>query len=193
MRPCLILASASPRRRELLAAAGFSDLIVRPARGEEILPSGCSPAETVMALALQKAREVARRSPEPDAVILAADTVVVLDGDILGKPRDPAEAAAMLGRLSGRSHEVFTGVALLQGARCLTRFARTEVFFRELAPEEITAYVATGEPMDKAGAYGIQGRAGLFAERLEGDYCNVVGLPLYLTGQMLKELDVELL
>ena len=99
----------------------------------------------------------------------------------------------MLGRLSGRSHEVFTGVALLRGARCLTHFARTEVFFRDLAPEEITAYVATGEPMDKAGAYGIQGRAGLFAERLEGDYCNVVGLPLYLTGQMLKELDVELL
>lgn len=193
MRPCLILASASPRRRELLTAAGFSELIVRPAIGEELPPPGCTPSETVMSLALQKAREVANRSPEPDAIILAADTVVVLDGDILGKPRASADAIAMLSRLSGRSHEVFTGVAILQGSQCLTRFARTEVFFRSLAPAEITAYVATGEPMDKAGAYGIQGRAGFFVERLEGDYCNVVGLPLYLTGQMLKELDVELL
>ncbi len=193
MNACFILASASPRRKSLLEALGCTELVIRPARCEEIVPPGLSPADTVMALALQKAEDTAARSPEPDAVILAADTIVVRDGEILGKPRDAAQAKAMLRSLSGRSHEVFTGVAILRGDKRRVRYARTEVFFRDLSPQEIEAYVATGEPLDKAGAYGIQGRAALFAERLHGDFYNVVGLPLYLTGQMLQELEVNLL
>ncbi len=193
MNACFILASASPRRKSLLEALGCTELVIRPARCEEIVPPGLSPADTVMALALQKAEDTAARSPEPDAVILAADTIVVRDGEILGKPRDAAQAKAMLRSLSGRSHEVFTGVAILRGDKRRVRYARTEVFFRDLLPQEIEAYVATGEPLDKAGAYGIQGRAALFAERLHGDFYNVVGLPLYLTGQMLQELEVNLL
>lgn len=193
MNACFILASASPRRKSLLEALGCTELVIRPARCEEIVPPGLSPADTVMALALQKAEDTAARSLEPDAVILAADTIVVRDGEILGKPRDAAQAKAMLRSLSGRSHEVFTGVAILRGDKRRVRYARTEVFFRDLSPQEIEAYVATGEPLDKAGAYGIQGRAALFAEKLHGDFYNVVGLPLYLTGQMLQELEVNLL
>ncbi len=193
MNACFILASASPRRKSLLEALDCTELVIRPARCEEIVPPGLSPADTVMALALQKAEDTAARSPEPDAVILAADTIVVRDGEILGKPRDAVQAKAMLRSLSGRSHEVFTGVAILRGDKRRVRYARTEVFFRDLLPQEIEAYVATGEPLDKAGAYGIQGRAALFAERLHGDFYNVVGLPLYLTGQMLQELEVNLL
>lgn len=193
MNACFILASASPRRKSLLEALGCKELIVRPAQCEESVPPGLSPADTVMALALQKAEDTATRSSEPDAVILAADTIVVRDGEILGKPRDAAHAKAMLRSLSGRSHEVFTGVAILRGEKRRVRYARTEVSFRDISPREIEAYVATGEPLDKAGAYGIQGRATLFAEQINGDFCNVVGLPLYLTGQMLQELEVNLL
>ena len=188
----VILASGSPRRRELMAGLGVNYEVRILPDVDESYPDTLQGEEIPLYIAKEKA-DAYIPMMQPDELIITADTIVWLDGEVLGKPRDREDALQMLRTMSGRTHEVFTGVALLQGARCLTRFARTEVFFRELAPEEITAYVATGEPMDKAGAYGIQGRAGLFAERLEGDYCNVVGLPLYLTGQMLKELDVELL
>jgi septum formation protein len=193
MKAPLILASASPRRLALLREAGFPEPIVRPALAPEPRLKGLTPEETVLALALSKARDAAARSPEENAVVLGADTIVVLDGAILGKPRDEEEAAEMLRRLSGRCHGVYTGLALLHAGWELARREVTQVYFRDLSPEEIAAYVASGEPLDKAGAYGIQGRAGVFVRRLEGDYFSVVGLPLCLLTEMLKELDVELL
>ena len=193
MKVPLILASASPRRLALLREAGFPEPVVRPALAPEPRLAGLAPGEVVTALALAKARDAAGRSPEENAVVLGADTIVVLDGEILGKPRDEGEAADMLRRLSGRWHEVYTGLALLHGGRELARRECTRVCFRDLSPGEIAAYVASGEPMDKAGAYGIQGRAGVLVRRLEGDYFSVVGLPLCLLSEMLKELDVELL
>ena len=189
----LILASASPRRLALLREAGFPEPIVRPALAPEPRLAGLAPGEMVTALALAKARDAAARSPEPGAVVLGADTVVALDGEILGKPRDAEEAGDMLRRLSGRRHAVYTGLALLHAGRELVRREVTRVYFRELSQWEIDAYVSTGEPLDKAGAYGIQGRAGVFVRRLEGDYFSVVGLPLCTFSEMLKELDVELL
>ena len=186
----LILASASPRRRELL---GYFDIpfAVIPAPGPEKAPDGADAERTVMVLSLQKARQVA--GTHPGALVIGADTVVEVDGTILGKPRDPADARRMLRLLSGREHRVWTGVSLVRdGAFQRTRTAMTRVFFREMSDAEIDAYIATGEPMDKAGAYGYQGRAGMYVERIEGDFFNVVGLPLCLLGQMLRETGVEL-
>ena len=186
----LILASASPRRRELLQQIGLS-FIVRPADSEPDV-SGLSPEETVQAIALGKARSVAAESAADD-LILAADTLVYLDGQPLGKPKSPDEAAAMLQALSGREHHVCTGVALLQGPRCLVSCEKTAVRFRPLSPERIAAYVASGEPMDKAGAYGIQGLGCLLVEGITGDYFNVVGLPLGLVSDMLARFGYPVL
>ena len=186
MRP-LVLASGSPRRRELLGQMGFSDFEVLPAKGEESAPEGLSPDRLVEQLALQKAREVfALRG---DCTVIGADTVVVLDGKVLGKPADEMDAVRMLTALSGRSHEVYTGMAVLSGDQLLTHAECTQVEFRAMTRAEIDAYVATGEPMDKAGAYGIQGKACVFIKGIRGDYYNVVGLPVCALHEMLRGVE----
>ena len=185
----IILASGSPRRRELLTNAGYTFEVV-PAEVEENHDGGETPVALVERLALSKAQEVARRYPGDDAVVLGADTVVVLDGNILGKPGSPEEAQEMLARLSGHEHEVITGVALVQSGdanRKVVTHETTTVFFRELTKREIADYTATGEPLDKAGAYAIQGIAGRFVTRLEGCYFNVMGLPVALVDRLLRE------
>ncbi|MBQ8747014.1 MAG: septum formation inhibitor Maf [Clostridia bacterium] len=181
----LILASASPRRHELLTAAGIPHTVLT-ADTDESLPDGILPHEAVEMLSLKKAQAVLPIAPD-DAIILAADTVVALDGGILGKPQDEADAKHMLESLSGREHHVYTGVTVTDGKTTVTTHARTTVRMRTLTDAEIDAYIATGEPMDKAGAYGIQGRASLFVTGIEGDYANVVGLPVSLVGEILKE------
>lgn len=188
----IILASASPRRRELMERLGIPELIVRPARGEERMPDTRDPAEIVRTLSRQKAEEVAR-SAEKDDVIVAADTIVWLDGEPLGKPKDAEDAKAMLRRLSGRTHSVFTGVCVLCGETLLSEAEESLVRFRPMREKEIASYVASGEPMDKAGAYGAQGLAALFVERIEGSFSNVMGLPLCRLGNMLNKVGVELL
>lgn len=188
----IILASASPRRKELLEMLGVRDLKIIPAKGEEKAPDAHSPEELVKALAAHKAREVVPQAG-PEDIIIAADTIVWHEGRVFGKPRSEAEAADMLRALSGESHAVYTGVAVLRGDTLLSECERSAVHFRPLTEREISAYIATGEPMDKAGAYGIQGRASLFAEGIEGDFFNVMGLPLCRLGRMLNRLGVSLL
>ncbi len=190
--PRLILASASPRRRELLTGLGVQELVIRPAKGEELVPENASPEEIVLSLARQKAMEIAPTAEVGD-VVIAADTVVFLDGLALGKPHSEAHAREMLHRLSGRMHRVLTGVCLVCGETVLCEAEEARVFFRELTDREIDAYIATGEPMDKAGAYGIQGKASLFVEHIEGDFFNIMGLPLCRLGNMLKKVGVDLL
>ena len=187
----IILASASPRRRELLSALGLS-FEIRPAIGEEHPVPGLPGGETAKRLSRAKCLEIAADA-DGDDVVIAADTVVCLDDEILGKPANEADAERMLIALSGRDHRVFTGVTVARGGRVLSDYEETAVHFRPLTEREIAAYIATGEPMDKAGAYGIQGRASLFVRAIEGNYFNVVGLPLCKLGQMLKELGVELI
>lgn len=185
----LILASGSPRRRELLRQAGYVCEVIPPSVAEEHDGSE-PPARLAERLALEKAREVARRVPEArDAVVLGADTLVVLDENTLGKPDSPEEAARMLKFLSGREHEVVTGVALAApgGERSVVAHETTRVFFRALSDEEIREYVTTDEPLDKAGAYAIQGRASRFVTRVEGCYFNVVGLPVSLVDRLMRE------
>ena len=188
----IILASQSPRRRELLGQMGISDFIIRPAQGEEKSAPGLSPAQLVEALSLQKGVEVAV-SAAPGDLVISADTVVAVDDRVLGKPHSREEAAAMLASLSGRTHTVYTGVTVCRDGDVLTEHEATAVRFRSLTPGEIAAYVATGEPMDKAGAYGIQGYGALLVEGIEGDYCNVVGLPVCRLGRMLARFGVDVL
>ena len=181
----LILASASPRRRELLTQAGYT-FTVRTADLAEVTRPGEDAIRFTTRLAREKAEAVAAALPTDEAaLVLGADTVVVVDGAILGKPRDAADAARMLRALSGRTHQVITGVCVLQGERRQCAAEVTHVCFRALSDEEIDAYVATGEPLDKAGAYAIQGRAGQWVPRISGCYFNVVGLPLALVSSML--------
>ena len=193
----LILASASPRRRELLGYFGLPFTVI-PATGPEVPPDEADAGRTAWFLSQQKARQVAEAHPE--ALVIGADTVVGVDGMVLGKPRDEADAKRMLRLLSGREHQVYTGVSLVRygvypavPSYNDTCMETTRVFFREMTDAEIDAYVATGEPMDKAGAYGYQGRAGIFVERIEGDFFNVVGLPLCLLGNMLTKAGVKLI
>ena len=192
--PRLILASSSPRRVEVLRNAGF-DFEVVPSRVDESAHPGESPVDLAERLARQKAEDVAARlAPEKDAVVLGADTVVVSDdGALLGKPTSPADAVAMLEKLSGRPHDVITGIALIAPGSDRVRVAheRTRVFFRALAREELETYVASGEPLDKAGTYAIQGRAGRFVTRIEGCYFNVMGLPLALVDRMLRDWEAD--
>ena len=171
---------------------GVANLAIMPAVGEEKADPALGPDELVMALARAKAREVAPRAAEDD-VVIAADTIVYHGGRVYGKPHSETEAAAMLRTLSGATHEVFTGVCVIRRGRELCRADRSAVTFRPLSEEEITRYIATGEPMDKAGAYGAQGRGALFVERIDGDFFNVMGLPLCMLGEMLKEQGVGLL
>ena len=188
----IVLASSSPRRKELMEMLEVRNLEILPARGEEVPPEHASGPELVKALALAKAREVAARCGEGN-IVVGADTVVWLDGRPFGKPRSEEEAAAMLRRLSGDCHTVYTGVAVLRGGEERVEYEESRVWFRELSEEEIARYIRTGEPMDKAGAYGAQGKGALFVRAIEGDFFNVMGLPLCRLGQMLKELGVELL
>lgn len=188
--PNIILASQSPRRRELLARMGIPHFDVIPAREEEQTDPTLPAGRLVKALAQQKAREVAARVP-PDAIVIAADTVVAIDGEILGKPHSPAEAAEMLQKLSGRQHTVCTGVAVRQNDVELVEGESAQVRFRPLSPQEIATYIATGEPMDKAGAYGVQGYGCLFVEGIVGDYYNVMGLPVCRLGRMLARFGVD--
>ena len=187
----IILASQSPRRRELLGQMGLSDFIIRPARGEEILDPSLTPDRLVEELSRQKAAEVAATA-DPEDVIIAADTVVAVGDRVLGKPHSPQEAEAMLTALSGRTHTVYTGITVCRGDRSVTQHEATPVHFRPLTPEEISAYVSTGEPMDKAGAYGIQGVAAKFVKGIEGDYFNVVGLPVCRLCLLLREFEVDI-
>jgi septum formation protein len=180
----LVLASASPRRAELLRAAGIP-FDVAVADVDETQHPGEAADAYVRRLAAAKASRAA--ATHPGRQVLGADTTVVLDGEVLGKPHDAAEAASMLRRLSGRSHRVLTGVCLIgPGARQETAVASTAVEFRPLTDDEIERYVASGEPMDKAGAYAIQGGAAAFVTRIDGDYDNVVGLPVGLIQAMCR-------
>ena len=183
----LILASASPRRKELLGLYGIP-FTVRAADIDETMDPDKPPFDEVARLSREKALAVPR---EPEDVVVAADTIVVCDGIVLGKPRDEAHAIEMLSLLSGRAHQVMTGCTVLRGQKDETFTEVTDIHFRPLSPGEIRRYVATGEPMDKAGAYGIQGGAALFCQRMEGDYYNVMGLPVCAIGQVLKQIAPE--
>lgn len=188
----LILASASPRRREILSNAGYSYL-VRPAEIEELLDPALPVRQAVESLARQKADGIAQFA-QPDELVLAADTIVVRDGDILGKPEDEADAFAMLRSLSGRSHKVYTGVCIARPGADGEREAfscASSVRFYPLADDEIRRYIETGEPMDKAGAYGIQGLGCLLVEGIKGDYFNVMGLPIAQTARRLSQYGVN--
>lgn len=195
----IILGSASPRRRELMEQLG-AKFEVRVSEKEEVYHS-TEPEEIVKELALMKAENVAADLKEDrgedikDTVILGADTVVVLDGEILGKPKDEEDAFRMLGNLRGRGHMVYTGVAMLdydeEGNRRVKRkTVETKVFVHGMSNREIREYIATGEPVDKAGAYGIQGQFARFIDRIEGDYYNVVGLPVSCVYRLLKETEL---
>ena len=183
----IILASASPRRKELLSLAGV-EFTVKVADVDEVIPENASPDEVVMSLAMQKAQAVAKENA--DSIVIGSDTVVALDGVILGKPKNEENAAEMLRTLSGRSHTVYTGVAIIHGEKTKVFCEATEVVFNELSEEEILRYVATKEPMDKAGAYGIQGKGCVLVEKIVGDYFNVVGLPVSKLYRELRDFDV---
>lgn len=185
----LILASQSPRRKELLGLFHIP-FIVRVADVDEYM--NCAlPVETEVARVSRLKAEAVTR--EYEDVVVAADTVVVCDGQILGKPRDEADAFRMLRLLSGRDHQVMTGMCVLRGDRVVTHTEVTDIHFRPLTDRQIADYIRTGEPMDKAGSYGIQGGAALFAEAIRGDYYNVVGLPVCRLGQILEEIAPELM
>lgn len=181
----LILASQSPRRRELLHQAGIP-FIARPADVDETTRPGESPGEYVRRVAQEKAVTI---EASPADIVLGADTVVVIDGQILGKPRDAADALRMLEKLSGRDHTVLTGICLRRSTEMILDVAETRVWFQPLTQSDVQQYVATGEPMDKAGAYAIQGLASKFVSRIEGSYTNVVGLPVELVYQYLHRWD----
>lgn len=182
----LILASMSPRRREILALAGF-EFTVHPADIDESVPDGTPADSAVMMTAQKKAEAVLPYASEED-VILAADTVVCLDGVIIGKPATTDEAVKTLRTLSDRTHTVYTGYCLLKGGKRISGVEATNVTFRELDGNEIADYVASGEPMDKAGAYGLQGRGCIFAKRIDGEYFNVIGLPICTIHNCLKNI-----
>lgn len=188
----IILASASPRRRELLDTVGIL-FSVCPSQGEEQIKES-APAEVVEELSQQKAREVFLKT-SGEVLVIGADTVVAAEGNILGKPKDRKEAIQMLKKLQGGSHEVYTGVTMLNrdhhGEQQKTFHVMTAVEFYPMSKEEIESYVDTGEPMDKAGAYGIQGKAGIFVKEIRGDYNNVVGLPVARLYQELKQMGIN--
>jgi septum formation protein len=184
MEKSLILASSSPRRQELLREIGIPFQVHAANINEDQRPAE-TPMEYALRLAREKAQVVSKQYPQN--YVLGADTIVVLQGEVLGKPKDHADAARMLRLLSGRAHEVTTAVSLIaSGTLAETRASTTKVYFREIGEAEIQQYVAGGEPMDKAGAYAIQGGASRWTDRIEGEFSNVVGLPLSLVTEMLK-------
>lgn len=186
----IILASASPRRKELLEKIGLK-FEVEPADCEEVVDTALEAHELVQKLSRGKAESIARK--HRNAIVIAADTVVLMGDKILGKPHNQAEAKKMLRALSGKSHVVITGFTIIDTAkrRILSKTVETKVYIRELNPEEIDAYVKSGEPLDKAGAYGIQGLGSVIVEKIEGDYFNVVGLPLSSLAESLKEFGID--
>ena len=184
----LILASQSPRRRELLGLTGL-DFTVRVADIDETMDSEKAPFDEVSRVSRLKALAVERNEGD---VVIAADTIVVCEGQVLGKPRDEADAFRILSLLSGRYHEVMTGMTVLRDDQIITHTEVTKIHFRELHPDEIRAYIASGEPMDKAGAYGIQGGAALFADEMVGDYYNVMGLPVCRLAMILRSLGLPI-
>jgi septum formation protein len=184
----VILASQSPRRRELLTLVGITH-DVRPADIDETYLAGEHPSEHAERLARDKADVIAAR--EPDALVIGSDTIVVVDGDVLGKPVDDADAARMLARLGGRSHTVITALAVAWRGETHSAVEEVGVTFHPLTPEEIAAYIATREPMDKAGAYGIQGYGATLVARVDGDYFAVMGLSLQLLIRVLRSLGIR--
>jgi septum formation protein len=190
IKKTIILASTSPRRRELLRQIGI-EFTTDPADVDERVLSEERPEDYAVRVAREKAKVVAQRASA--ALIIAADTIVVLGDTILGKPVDAADAERMLGMLSGRMHRVLTGLVVMDSAtgKVLTRLADTRVWFRDLSAEEIHAYVTTREPLDKAGAYGIQDKGALLIRKIEGCYFNVVGLPLALLAEMFAEFGIQ--
>lgn len=188
----IILASSSPRRRELLQGLGIP-FTVETSDVDETTSPGLAPAEIVESLAQRKAREIAGK--KSDGLVIGADTIVVLDGNVLGKPRDDADAYQMLQSMQGREHTVFSGVALIDAKSGREEVAHrsTKVRIRPLTEQEIIAYIATKEPLDKAGSYAIQGIGSTIVEAIQGDYFTVVGLPLNLTAAMLSRFGVQIL
>lgn len=190
--PRLILASQSPRRRALLEQIGVPQFDILVPDADESYDPTLTPQEIVCSICRKKAEAALVLANDPEAIIITADTMVFLDGMRLGKPTDEVDAAQMLRSLSGRTHTVCTGVSVARGERIETQAETTAVTFRTLTDAEIAAYIASGDPMDKAGSYGIQGKPALFVSGIEGDYFNVMGLPLHRLGQMLKGFDLDL-
>ena len=187
----IILASASPRRRELLKLMGL-DFTIRTASHDETMDPSAAPADEVARVSLLKAQAVCPSCAEED-IIIAADTIVVCDSLVMGKPHSEQDAFSMLRRLSGRDHQVMTGLTVMQGKNAETVTVTTTLHFRDLSDEEIRAYIATGEPKDKAGAYAVQGLAAMFVVKLDGDYYNVMGLPVCTLATMLRKRGVRIL
>ena len=190
--PRFILASQSPRRRELFRQIGVENFDILVPDADESYDPTQTPQEIVCSICRKKAVAAQALAADSDAIIITADTMVFLDGLRLGKPNDEADAARMLRSLSGRTHTVCTGVSIAHGDHIETEAETTAVTFRELTDAEIAAYIASGDPMDKAGSYGIQGKPALFVSGIEGDYFNVMGLPLHRLGQMLKKFEIDL-
>ena len=188
----IVLCSASPRRQELLRRIGITDFDIRIPEADESVPAGLTPQQTVEQISRQKAL-AGRALCAPEEICITADTMVFLDNDRLGKPADEADALRMLTALQGRSHTVCTGVTVCQGNRFVTESESTEVRFRPATEAELRNYIRSGEPMDKAGSYGVQGLGCLLVEGLHGDFFNVMGLPLLRLSRMLAEFGVQLL
>lgn len=194
----LVLASSSPRRQQLIELLGLPyDIVVKPV--DEQTRPGLSPKEVVRQLALRKARavyaDVKTETDDNGRIVIGADTVVVLNGKILGKPKDEQDALEMLSALQGKTHQVYSGVACIDtgSGKTVTDYRKTAVTIKPLSQEQIKRYIQTGEPHDKAGAYGIQGYGALIVEKIDGDYFNVVGLPLSCLNDMLAEFDIEVI
>ena len=188
----IILASASPRRKELLEKIGLT-FKVEPSNYEEQVHSGLEPHEFAQKIALEKARTVA--SKHKDGIVIAADTFIVFGGQILGKPHTKNEARKMLETINGKSHSVITGFSIIDTSKnkTLSKSVETKIYIRKLTPAEIDAYVKSEEPLDKAGAYAIQGLGAVFVEKIEGDYFNVIGLPLSALTEALKEFGINIM
>ena len=188
----IVLASGSPRRQELLRRIGIEDFDVVIPRADETYPAGLSPQDTVAYIARAKA-EAAKALTAPEDLVITADTMVFLDDERLGKPHDASDALRMLTGLAGRRHMVCTGVTLRRGDKYKCFTVSTDVYFRPATERELRAYIASGEPMDKAGAYGVQGLGALLVERIDGDFFNVMGLPVLVLSQALREFGIDLL
>ena len=186
----IVLASASPRRQELLQRIGITDFTVRIPEADESYDPAMTPEEIVCHISRQKSLALVSAD---DELVITADTMVFLDDKRLGKPKDEEDALRMLTALQGRHHTVCTGVTVRQGTQMLTRCAATDVYFRPASRQELLAYIRGGEPMDKAGAYGVQGQGALLVERIDGDFFNVMGLPVLLLSRMLQQFGFDLL
>ena len=186
----IVLASGSPRRQELLQRIGITDFDIRVPQTEESYPEGLSPRQVVEYISREKA-DAAAKLCTADEIVITADTMVFLDKARLGKPVDEADALRMLTALQGRHHTVCTGITVRQGGRSLTESESTEVYFRPVSEAELRGYIATGEPMDKAGAYGIKGKGSLLVEKIDGDFFNVMGLPVLRLSRMLAQFGVR--